>query len=193
MSPWFHNYIDGTDDQYRNYVTTQGVEGMNGFVYDGWIRLGEFVPEVQEAGEALLAFIRGARWNANAIRLRNGSSYGKLALTGHLARNLRMVQESRAADATDPGASSNSPSIQDSIDAAANVAELQAVEHTKLPGDVNSDGVIGFSDFLILADNFGDARQQTWETGDFTGDQRVDMTDFLILAAAFVQQTDELA
>jgi|GEM_PF-4706523 len=168
-SPWFHNYIDGSDEQYRNYIYTEGSEGMNGFIFDGWVRLGEFVPEVQEAGDALLSFVRKTPWNENAIRLRNGSAFGKIALSGHLAKNLRVWHEN----------ASNSESESNERSSAARTALL--------PGDANRDGEVTFADFLALAQNFGNKQDQVWASGDFTGDGRVDMTDFLLLAANFTE------
>ncbi len=174
-SPWFHNYIDGSDDQYRNYVFTQGPEGMNGFVYDGCIRLGEFVPDVQAAGEALLAFIQDTAWNVNSVRIRNGSTFGKLALTGHLAKNLRSIQAARAESTIEESAA----------EIGAGREFVTSNRTARLGGDSNADGRVDFADFLVVARNFGKRDTQSWTTGDFTGDGRVDMTDFLILAAAF--------
>ena len=164
-SPWFYNYIDGSDELYRNYVHhTGGAEGMSGFVYDGWVRLGEFVPEAQVAGEALLSFLQGVTSNVNAIRSRNGTDLGIMSLTGHLARNLRNA-DYFSSDATDPVVAS-------------------AATANDVLGDIDGDGVVGFSDFVILSNNFGN-QDQTRQDGDLDGDQAVTFSDFLILAANF--------
>ena len=58
-------------------------------------------------------------------------------------------------------------------------------------GDANFDGVIDFTDFLVLADNFGKRpegeldRVYVWEEGDFNGDGIVDFSDFLALSENF--------
>ena len=135
---------------------------MNGFVYDGWIRLGEFDPEVQVAGEALLSFIQEVGSNVNAIRQRNGSVFGQVALAGHLARNLRFAEYFNHDDATNGEQAST----------------------TAVPGDANLDGNVTFADFLILSRNFGQTLV-TWNHGDFDGDTIVGLSDFLVLASHF--------
>jgi hypothetical protein len=51
-------------------------------------------------------------------------------------------------------------------------------------GDVNLDGSLGFSDFLVLSANFG-RENAGWGLGDFNGDKKVDFDDFLALSANF--------
>ena len=50
-------------------------------------------------------------------------------------------------------------------------------------GDTNFDGEVKFDDFLVLAENFGDAGG--WEQGDFSGDGQIRFQDFLSLAENF--------
>ena len=167
-SPWFHNYIDGSDASYRNYSHYRdGTPGMNGFVYDGWVRLGQFDLETQNVGESLLDFMREFSWGVNAIRQRNGTSYGKIAITGHLARNLRFAEYVETAETP--------------LASAATAAEVTS---EFLLGDVDRDGIVGFSDFLVLSQSFG---QQVPEGtgGDFDYDGVVQYSDFVILAASF--------
>lgn len=163
QSPWFHNYIDGSDETYRNYTHfEQGTAGMNGFVYDGWVRLGQFDPEVQLAGDSLLAFVRAFSWNVNATRHRNGSVFGKVTLAGHLARNLRFAEY-----------------VDHGDDAPADAPRL-----TAQAGDANLDGSVTFADFLILSGNYGNP-SATWTEGDFDGDRVVGFSDFLVMASHF--------
>lgn len=57
-------------------------------------------------------------------------------------------------------------------------------ERETLPGDIDNDGMVAFSDFLILSSNF----QQTGvsdQQGDIDGDGQVQFSDFLLLAANF--------
>ena len=56
---------------------------------------------------------------------------------------------------------------------------------TRLPGDANEDGTVGFADFAALAANFGKAEDAVWADGDFNGDGRVGFADFAALAANF--------
>ena len=58
--------------------------------------------------------------------------------------------------------------------------------------DTNGDGLVDFSDFLILADNFGKRRTGT-HRGDFNGDRNVDFEDFLFFADHFGFGTEEVA
>lgn len=51
-------------------------------------------------------------------------------------------------------------------------------------GDANLDGVVDFSDFLILAKNFG-RTDATHAHGDFDSNEIVNLKDFLALAANF--------
>ena len=56
-------------------------------------------------------------------------------------------------------------------------------------GDVNLDGTVGFSDFLVLSQSFG-STGATWSQGDFTGDGEVTFADFLLLSSAFGESTE---
>ena len=51
-------------------------------------------------------------------------------------------------------------------------------------GDANFDGLVNFSDFFILANNFG-RRDASIGQGDFNTDGKVTFEDFLILSANF--------
>jgi hypothetical protein len=51
-------------------------------------------------------------------------------------------------------------------------------------GDVDLDGVVGFTDFLALSRRFGDSHLG-WSDGDLDGDGTVEFPDFLILANNF--------
>ena len=53
-----------------------------------------------------------------------------------------------------------------------------------LPADVDGDGEVGFSDFLILADNFG-SDVEPGTLGDIDGNGTVEFADFLVLADSF--------
>jgi len=48
-----------------------------------------------------------------------------------------------------------------------------------MPGDCNHDGVVDFSDYLVLEANFG--KPGDWKKGDFSGDGMVQYEDYLIL------------
>jgi hypothetical protein len=70
-----------------------------------------------------------------------------------------------------------------------------------IPGDANHDGVVAFSDFVSLANNFG-AANRGWAGGDFNGDRTTTFADYIILANNFgdsasgpgyVATADELA
>lgn len=52
------------------------------------------------------------------------------------------------------------------------------------PGDVDGNGVVEFSDFLIIANNFG-SDNATREEGDLDNDGIVDFADFLMLTQHF--------
>jgi ELWxxDGT repeat protein len=58
-------------------------------------------------------------------------------------------------------------------------------DFSSMPGDADRDGEIGFSDLVILAQNYGTPEAKTWETGDFTGDGEVDFEDLVILAQRY--------
>jgi hypothetical protein len=53
-----------------------------------------------------------------------------------------------------------------------------------LPGDINLDGHINFSDFLVLSARFG-KQAAVWSDGDFDLNAIVDFADFLALSANF--------
>jgi len=52
-----------------------------------------------------------------------------------------------------------------------------------LIGDIDGDGCVAFSDFLILSANFG--MPGTKDTGDIDGDDLVEFSDFLLLSGNF--------
>ncbi len=166
-SPWFHNYIDGSDDNYSNYsFYLAGTEGMNGLIYDGWVKLGQFIPEAQLASDALLSYIQDTSWATNSIRQRNGTRWGKIALAGQLAKNLRL-----SSPVPDPTATQVSAAFIE--------------EETATTSDINSDGVVSFADFLVMSNNFGKTEDQDWSDGDLDGDGAVAMSDFLVMSAAW--------
>ena len=53
------------------------------------------------------------------------------------------------------------------------------------PSDLDRNGAVGFSDFLILSMNFGLSEVQQ-EDGDIDGDGTVSFADFLLLRSEFV-------
>ena len=53
-----------------------------------------------------------------------------------------------------------------------------------LPGDINLDGAVDFSDFIGFSSYFGQAGSN-WSSGDFNFDGRSDFSDFLDLSANF--------
>ena len=53
-----------------------------------------------------------------------------------------------------------------------------------LPGDVDLDGTVGFSDFLQLSANFGEA-DADWSQGDVNCNTSVEFDDFLIISGQF--------
>lgn len=56
-------------------------------------------------------------------------------------------------------------------------------------GDANLDGVVDFSDFLVLSAGFGNRAEQTWSRGDFDGDGQITHDDFQLLAANYGKQS----
>ena len=57
-----------------------------------------------------------------------------------------------------------------------------------VPGDVNGDGLVGFSDFLVLANSFGRENANRAD-GDLDGNGTVNFADFLILAENYDEPT----
>ncbi len=54
----------------------------------------------------------------------------------------------------------------------------------RLPGDADFDGQVQFSDFIAVADNFGQSGT-TWSHGDFDCNNEVQFSDFIALADNF--------
>jgi hypothetical protein len=79
--PRFTNFIDGT-----NHPAFDRPEWGLGYIYAGWVRLGEFDPMVQEVADATLRAIEQGKSNASLDY--NGTHFGRLSLAGHLASNL---------------------------------------------------------------------------------------------------------
>ena len=71
-----------------------------------------------------------------------------------------------------------------------NLATLGDLDHylestNRQNGDADFNGQVDFTDFLLLADNFGNAAR--WSDGDFDANGTVEFPDFLILAENFGQ------
>jgi hypothetical protein len=56
----------------------------------------------------------------------------------------------------------------------------------RFPGDLDGDGAVGFSDFLVLSDNFGDSGVG-YAGGDIDCNGTVAFADFLVLSNNFGQ------
>jgi autotransporter-associated beta strand protein len=61
-------------------------------------------------------------------------------------------------------------------------ATREVIVQPALYGDADLDGVVQFSDLLIVAQSYGTAGSAVWATGDFDYDQTVGFTDLLSLA-----------
>jgi hypothetical protein len=53
-----------------------------------------------------------------------------------------------------------------------------------IPGDVNADGTVNFSDYLLLSQNFG-GTNKSWGQGDLNMDGTVYFSDYLVLSQNF--------
>ena len=60
-----------------------------------------------------------------------------------------------------------------------------------LPGDVNSDGSVNFTDLLLLAQTYG--RPGTWAQGDLNADGTINFADLLLLAQNYGQSAPATA
>jgi hypothetical protein len=58
-------------------------------------------------------------------------------------------------------------------------------------GDADLNGEVAFSDFLQLADHFG--QEGGWGQGDFDGNGRIEFPDFLALSANFAGEANAVA
>jgi len=67
------------------------------------------------------------------------------------------------------------------------------VKPATLPADFNGDGVVNFSDLLILAQNYGTKSGATHAQGDANGDGAVNFADLLILAQEYGQKAPAAA
>lgn len=98
LTPWYNNYIDGDDSGFSSTGSplvfsdpgnaldgTTG--GMNSNIYDnGWIGLAGFHEPSWDAALALFDFLQAFNpLSTNPIRFRNGSAWGELAISGHMA------------------------------------------------------------------------------------------------------------
>ncbi len=63
------------------------------------------------------------------------------------------------------------------------LARAAAANRLLLAGDVDLDGIVGFSDFVILISNFN-LQDATRSDGDLDGDGDVDFSDFVIVSAS---------
>lgn len=64
------------------------------------------------------------------------------------------------------------------------ISQMQLTLHHTPTGDADNDGTVGFADFLILSQNFGQP-EAVWAQGDFDMDGEVAFSDFLGLSSNF--------
>ena len=62
-----------------------------------------------------------------------------------------------------------------------------------VPGDVNHDGTVNFSDLVILAQHYGQSDVPLWEDGDLNGDGRVNFADLVLLSQNYNGAVSALA
>jgi hypothetical protein len=67
------------------------------------------------------------------------------------------------------------------VDVGAFEFQVQPSQHVPLAGDADGDGAVGFSDFVVISNNYG-ATGATAATGDLNGDGIVDFADFVLLS-----------
>lgn len=84
---------------------------------------------------------------------------------------------------------SDAPTLTISLSEHTQLRATYAASDGRLAGDADSDGEVSFSDFLILANNFGRASDVAFADGDFDASGEIDFADFLILAANFGRTT----
>jgi hypothetical protein len=89
----------------------------------------------------------------------------------NLKRNQTWTYRVTAFNAVGESASSNTAS-----------ASTTLTKAYATPGDANLDGVVNFSDLLILSQNYNTASGAGWATADFNGDGVVNFSDLLLLS-----------
>ena len=67
------------------------------------------------------------------------------------------------------------------------------VQPPAIPGDVNHDGTVNLTDFLLLARNFGNTSAPLFENGDLNGDGVVNLADLLIVTRNFGRHATVMA
>ena len=79
----------------------------------------------------------------------------------------------------------NAPALDLSGDAALSADDVSVwlSEANIQPGDVDFNGTVEFSDFLVLSANFGG--NGGWSQGDFDADGTISFSDFLVLSSNF--------
>jgi hypothetical protein len=81
--PMFTNFIDGLNTS----ALDRGPWGL-GIVYSGWVTLGAYDPDVHAVMESTLKALISGQRNASLDSM--NTVWGKLELTGHVTRNLRL-------------------------------------------------------------------------------------------------------
>jgi len=81
-NPLFSNYINGSNITFSNRTAP----GSNGAIYPGWALLGGYSQKAQDAVGYLFKAIVDGKSNPSIDY--NSTTYGKVALSGHLLRNL---------------------------------------------------------------------------------------------------------
>lgn len=100
---------------------------------------------------------------------------------GNLIRVIRTVDDDLSGTGGEGNADEGSVL---SLDLVAATGILSNPDSPDLPADIDGDGIVGFSDFLILSENFGqDVEPGT--LGDIDGNGTVEFADFLVLSETF--------
>ena len=69
-------------------------------------------------------------------------------------------------------------------------ASWQPIDRVLLPGDLNYDAKVDFSDLVTLASHYGTTKGASYVQGDINGDGRVDFSDLVLLAGHYGQDLD---
>ena len=134
---------------------------------------------------------------ALSISTGNGAGLGDLNFDGRYTSadvdEFRRVFYSHNA-LFNPAADSTADGLVDSADiplfgaklraAGADAGTIADYNSLALPGDINGDGKVNFTDLVLLAGHYGQSGQ-TWNTGDINADGNVGFDDLVLLAGDY--------
>lgn len=181
--------LDGTDGFRLNGFQGEGaaghdVGGVGDFNNDGIDDVAVGAPTTNGfAGQIYVVYGQATTQTGKLDRLVDIPANESVTFTIH---GLRSPDDIAAASIYDVAVESDS--TQEDINRSDNNDSYKLVRSSSLLADIDRNGVVGFSDFIILSSNFGRNDGVGPSEGDLDGDGKIAFSDFIALSAVYANK-----